>query len=130
MKISTVPKGLDQIEEGPIKKVFSHMWVELNRVINTGITLGSPQAQASKQGGNIQAVWPGQLKNGYTIQTPNAPDTEFTVTHNLGTIPIGYDVKSQDAAGIVYDSRRTSWTKTQMYLKCNVANMNIVLFVH
>lgn len=130
MKVSLVPKGLKQIEEPTIKRVLSDMWEEINRVVNTNLTLGSPQAQASKQAGNIQGTWPGSLKNGYTIQTHATPNTEFIVTHNLGKIPTGYDVKSKDAAGIVYDSRRQSWTKTQMYLKCSVSSMNIVLFVH
>lgn len=103
---------------------------DLARSINGRIDFGSPQGQSKKVPGNIDGTWPGTLTGGYTITTPGVADTEFTVTHNLGRIPTGYEVKSKDKAAIVYDSRKNLWTTTQMFLKCNVATVQIVLFVH
>lgn len=53
----------------------------------------------------------------------------FTVTHNLGRIPLFYDVKYINVNGVVYDSG-TAWTKTQIFLKCSIINAHVRLFIH
>lgn len=62
------------------------------------------------------------------ITTPGVADTEFTVQHNLGVVPIGY-IPNVSPAGVVYDSRRASWTDQQMFLKCNAATVTLYLIV-
>ena len=59
--------------------------------------------------------------------TGNA-DTEFSITHTLGASPIGYIVTKINKAGVIYDSG-TTWTSDTIYLKCNVANCNVSLFL-
>jgi hypothetical protein len=136
MDIPIIPRHLRIFEgENPVKgsdlrKAITQIWSELARVVNGRIDFGSPQGQAIKATGNIDGVWPGTLVNGYMITTPGVANTEFTVTHNLGRVPVGYDVKSKDKAANIYDSRKTQWTATQMFLKADVATVQIVLFVH
>lgn len=57
------------------------------------------------------------------------PDNSNTIPHALGKVPSGYIVYSQDKAGSLYLSG-TTWTSTNVYLKCNVASVavRIILF--
>ena len=48
--------------------------------------------------------------------TPVTADVEFEVPHELGRIPIGYDVVSRDKPVIIYDSRKQFWTQNRIYL--------------
>ena len=133
MDIPLMPSELDQIKDAPIRRAMVSVWQHLARSINGRLYVGDAQSQLKKQTGNIDGVFPNPnnaLVGGYPITTPGVANTEFTVTHNLGRIPAGYDVKAIDQAAIIYDSRRNNWTKTQMFLKANAASVNITLFVH
>src|SRR4051812_18940814 len=55
-------------------------------------------------------------------------NVEFTVKHNLGRVPTIY-VYNINAAGIVYDSNRLTWTDTNLTLKCSVSNAVLKLLV-
>jgi len=55
-------------------------------------------------------------------------NTEFTVTHSLKRIPVGFLVVSRTGTGVVYNSG-TTWTATAIYLKCTTANNNISVLV-
>jgi len=55
-------------------------------------------------------------------------DSENTVAHTLKRVPTGFLIIKINKAGIVYDSG-TSWTTTNIYVKCNVANCAITLLV-
>lgn len=59
------------------------------------------------------------------------PDTEFSVTHTLGAIPIGYIIMGQDKAGNLYQlsTTGTSWTTTTVYLKCDTASVTFKIFL-
>jgi hypothetical protein len=61
------------------------------------------------------------------ITTPGA-NVEFTVSHNLGTVPDNY-IWNVDSACMVYDSRRVNWTTSQMFLKCSAAGATLYLLV-
>jgi hypothetical protein len=63
-----------------------------------------------------------------TTSDSGAADTQFTVTHNLNRLPIGFHVVRQNKAGSFYDSG-TTWTTTQIFLKCNVANVAATFFI-
>jgi hypothetical protein len=65
------------------------------------------------------------------LVTPGTPNTEFAVPYSLpqGRIAIAYDVKRMNAAANIYDGT-TAWTKTQIFLKCDVASVTISLFIH
>lgn len=61
--------------------------------------------------------------------TSNAvANTEDTVAHNLGLIPIGFLVFSIDKNGTVYKGP-TAWTTTNIFLKCSAASAAILLFI-
>ena len=62
------------------------------------------------------------------VSDTGVANTEFTVSHSLGAVPIGYLVIKIDKAGVVYDSG-TTWTSTDIYLKCSASNANVTLFL-
>lgn len=129
MDIPLVPGEINLIEDPQTRTALLAMWTKLAHSVNGRLDFGSPQGQLKKLTGNIDGTWPGTLAAGYMVTTPGA-NVEFTVTHNLGRIPTGYDIRSIDAAAHVYDSRKSLWTTTQMFLKCDVATVHLVLFVH
>lgn len=51
--------------------------------------------------------------------TPVTADIEFEVPHELGRIPVGYEVISRDKPVVLYDSRKQFWTATRFYLKAS-----------
>lgn len=63
-----------------------------------------------------------------TVSDTGNADTEFAVAHTLKRVPIGFIVINNDKAGVIYDSG-TTWTTTNIYLKCNVANCAVKLIV-
>lgn len=63
-----------------------------------------------------------------TGTTSATPDSENTIAHTLGKVPIGYIVYSQDKAGSLYLGT-TTWTTTNIYLKCNVASVAYKIIV-
>lgn len=56
------------------------------------------------------------------------PDAENTVAHDLGKTPTGFIVCSIDKGAIVYNGVG-SWTKTNIYLKCNTASTAVKALV-
>lgn len=73
------------------------------------------------QSQNIAGAWA-------LVTAPVAPNTEFAVTHNLGKIPTGFDVKNKTAACDVY-AGTTAWTTTQIFIKATVASVSLTLFI-
>lgn len=63
-----------------------------------------------------------------TFTSSGTPDAENTVAHALGKVPTGYIVYGIDKAAIVYTGT-TAWTKTNIYLKCNVATVATKIIV-
>jgi peptidoglycan hydrolase-like protein with peptidoglycan-binding domain len=76
---------------------------------------------------------PGQNVQGEFQQftTSATPDAENTITHTLGSVPIGFIVLWQDKAGSLYQSPTsgTDWTSTSVYLKCEVASLTALIFL-
>jgi hypothetical protein len=72
-------------------------------------------------GENIQGEW-------QVIADTGAINTEFSVTHGLGSVPVGYLVVKTNKGGVIYDSG-TTWTSTTIYLKCSAANATVTLFL-
>lgn len=65
----------------------------------------------------------------FQVFTSNAtPDTEDTIGHTIGAIPVGYIVLKQDKAGSLYLGS-TTWTSTNTYFKCNVASVTFTIFL-
>lgn len=61
----------------------------------------------------------------------SSANTEFSVTHRLGAVPIGYIVLGQDKAGSLYQlsGTGTTWTSSTIYLKCDVASVEFLVFL-
>ncbi len=66
-----------------------------------------------------------QLK---TYTTNGVANTEDAVAHTLKRVPTGFLVVTRDKAGIVYDSG-TTWTATNLYLKCSVATVAVKILI-
>lgn len=76
-------------------------------------------AQTEEQ--NIDGAW--------VLGTTNAAaNTEKAFTHQLGRVPIGYQVFSKDKAGDFYDGA-TAWTDTTIYLKNSTASVTFKIMV-
>lgn len=56
-------------------------------------------------------------------------NTQFSVVHNLGRVPLFYDIKYMSLATSVFDSG-TTWTTTQIFLKSSTAHVKLRIFVH
>lgn len=64
--------------------------------------------------------------------TSNAvANTEDTIAHTLGSIPVGYIVLWQSKAGSFYQgpTTGTAWSSSNIYLKCSVASVTALLFL-
>lgn len=62
--------------------------------------------------------------------TPSVADTEFAVPHGLGRLPVGVEVARTDQYCRVKDSSSGSWDDKVLYLKCDVASVNLKLRVY
>lgn len=63
--------------------------------------------------------------------TSATPDAENTIAHELGSTPVGFIVLWQSKAGSLYQkpTTGTAWNATNLYLKCNVASVEFLIFV-
>lgn len=77
-----------------------------------------------QQNGNIEGEWQEFTSDG-------TANTEFTLAHGIGSVPLGYMVVAQDKAGSLYQMHDTgtAWTATNIYLKCNVASVKFLVFL-
>jgi hypothetical protein len=106
---------------------FDKQWLYLVRAINGGISLGGPFGRRVRagvednNGSNIEGSW-------FIGQTPAAPDTDFTIPHKLGRVPVGYLVLSIDAPGIIYKGVN-AWTNFSITLRCSTSNTNVTVLV-
>ncbi len=92
-------------------RALNHLDEGLNTILNKGLNFGE----------NFDAV--------YASFTSNVtPDTEDSVSHDLGRVPVGFVVVSRDKGGVVYNSGTTN-TKTTIYLKCTVASTAVTILV-
>ena len=75
------------------------------------------------RGENIQ----GEFQQ-FTTSTAN---TEVTLAHTIGAVPVGYIVLWQDKAGSLYQgpSTGTAWTSSNVYLKCSIADVTFKIFL-
>jgi len=72
----------------------------------------------------------GNLDGAYVSYVSNATaNTEDTVTHGLGRVPVGYVVVDRDKPGVVYSSSKALWTTSTMRLKCDTASTAATLLV-
>ena len=58
------------------------------------------------------------------VVSPVAPDTEFSVAHNLGRIPKGWHIISQNAPGSLYRGDKSADTE-KVYFKCSGVKVSL-----
>lgn len=63
-----------------------------------------------------------------TTTTHGTPGTEWSASHGLGRIPVGYIVIGKVGQVYVYDGT-TTWTNTLIYLRASHASISIKLIV-
>jgi hypothetical protein len=105
-------------------------WADLEGVVNNGIEFGTPSGSTpnSLSVGNPGSV--GNIKGAWvTVTTPKEPNTDFVVTHNLGVIPVGTDIKQKDSACDVYTGSKPA-TTSQITMRATAPSAKIVLFIH
>jgi len=104
------------IATGKVPTWFQKAWQLLANGLNGHISFGD-----GSKTGNLDGVW-------VSVTSNILVDTDFTVTHNLGRLPIGWLVFNQDKAASVYKGSVT-WTSSQMTLKASSASVSLLLFV-
>jgi hypothetical protein len=120
-----VGKGLTLDESQELPTQIRMLDVQLKRLVNAfqgRIRFGDGTDE--EEGENIA----GEFQLFTSDATPN---TEFSVTHQLGAIPIGRIILYQDKAGSLYQgpSTGTAWTSTTVYFKCDVASVAFLVFL-
>lgn len=60
--------------------------------------------------------------------TTSTADTEFSITHSLDRIPVGFIVINTDKYCNIKASG-TTWTTSLIYLKCDVATVALTLLI-
>ena len=63
-----------------------------------------------------------------TVVTHATPGIEFSVSHGLGKVPLGYIVTGQEAAGSLYDGTTVN-TNANLYLKSDVSSKTFKILV-
>ncbi len=92
------------------------LYEQLARVLNGLVSFGNGLARD-----NIDGEWAHVADTG-------AANADFTITHNMLRIPVGWILMNQTKAGVLYKGG-VGWTTTQITLKCSVANDDILIFI-
>jgi hypothetical protein len=53
--------------------------------------------------------------------TPATANTDFTIQHSLGRVPLTINGQDTNNGGVLYRSPATPWTKTTITLRCTTA---------
>jgi len=119
-----IGKGFTLNKNRPIESQVQDIELFLNKVsLNlTRISFGDPAD--GNRGENLDGQW--QLFTSHA-----SANTEFSVTHTIGSIPVGYIVCGQDKAGELYqlDDTGTAWTATTVYFKSTGTSVAYEIFL-
>ena len=101
---------------GELCRIIRLGYEQLVGIVNGRISFGD-----GTNSDNIDGVWA-------DVTTPFAPDTNFSVTHNLGRLPAGYFVARREIATEIYDGT-DAWTETTISLRSTIGEVPLVLFI-
>ena len=116
-RIPNQPKIIKGNVPPSTRVALNDMWQKLSQTLNGQISLGGPNGNL----GNTDSTH-------VVITIPNA-NTNFTFTHGLGRIPVGFIVSSKSAAGDVWKGT-IAWTTSQMTVQTNTAGLEAQLLVY
>lgn len=117
MQIRTIfPFTKDSQEQGSLFQWLRSFISELAAAVNGNISFGD-----GTDTDNVFGQW-------VTVADTGAANTEFAVAHTLGAVPPGFILMVPPASGYVYKGS-SSWTTSNVYLKCSAANQAITVFV-
>src|SRR6266478_6698903 len=94
---------------GSFAQMLQKSWRNLTTLINNKIGFGDGTLHD-----NIDGVWA-------NVVAPVGANTDFTITHNLGRVPVGYWVMQKDRACDVYTGSVAA-TSSQLTLRASVAS--------
>lgn len=91
-------------------------------ILSRGIELraGDNTVGDSKWSTNLNMKW-------YRVSDTGTANTEFTVTHDLGRVPVGYLLIRNSVSGNLIESDFTNWTSTSVKFKHSGANAGITI---
>lgn len=70
----------------------------------------------------------GMKEGRYYNTVTSTADTNVSIPHDLGRVPVGFLVVDQDKAGVFYRGAG-AWTDSAIILKCSVATVTAKIFV-
>jgi hypothetical protein len=116
------PVPIEEGGEGSEFFYLSQLRDVVNAARNLNLTSRDGAIQNNDKAGNFNAVWCVFTSNG-------TANTEDTIPHTLGRVPLAMLVSVPDKAAILYRGT-TTWTKDNIYLKTSVASVawKVMLF--
>lgn len=113
------PPKVPVIHEGKYNHIDLHRFYQrIYKNLRKNISFGNDGVTPD----NIDGAWARILNSG-------PANTDFAVLHNLNRVPVAYDIKGKSLPTIVYTGA-TPWTKTNIYLRSSLANVELLIFVH
>lgn len=97
-------------------QMMRRIYEQIARVVNGNISFGDGTSPD-----NVSGTW-------LSTTTPGTPGTDFTLTHNLGRVPVGYWIMQKAVAVDIYDGS-TPATETDITLQATVGTVAIRIFV-
>jgi hypothetical protein len=102
--------------KGPWEQMMDKIYRQLAKTFNGSIGFGD-----GTNADNISGAWA-------NVVTPGTTNTDFTIAHNLGRLPVGYLVMEKSAPCDVYTGSVVA-TKNNITLRASVANVTLRLFI-
>jgi hypothetical protein len=110
------PQNVKLEDLGIVTLHITQMERELRQHFNGGIGFGD-----GTNSDNMFGVF-------YNYTTNAIADTQDTINHNLGIVPIGFLTLSLDKGAVLYKGA-TAWTSTQIFLKATLASVAARIFI-
>lgn len=105
-----LPTPKDDVERDLFSSI-KNAFIDYDTLVNGNITFSD----------NMDVVF-------VTYASNASANTEDTLSHSLGKVPTGYIVYSKNKAGTIYDGS-TTWTSSNIYLKCDTSSVTFKLIV-
>jgi len=121
--VTLIPEPVPVGEDNPQSSMYFDSYLRdlFATAQNLSLTSRDGSIANNDKAGNLNAV--------YVVFTSNGTaNTEDTVAHPLGRVPLGYIPVRWDKSAVLYDGT-TAWTTTNFYLKSSAATVAWTLLV-